>query len=89
MGPSITNVDGTKWGEYNGYYPLIPCGYGNDLGNGTGLKTVVLPATSSRGESTHYMARWRGFDNPFGDIWTNLDGIVIDTPLAGASDSSI
>ena len=89
VGPSITNVDGTKWSEYNGYYPLIPCGYGNDLGNGTGLKTVVLPATSSRGESTHYMARWRGFDNPFGDIWTNLDGIVIDTPLAGASDSSI
>lgn len=21
--------------------------------------------------------RWRGFDNPFGDIWTNLDGVVI------------
>ena len=23
------------------------------------------------------MPRWRGFDNPFGDIWTNLDGIII------------
>lgn len=78
MGPSITNVDSTKWSEYNGYYPLTPCGYGNDLGNGTGLKTMVLPATASRAESTHYMARWRGFDNPFGDIWTNLDGIIID-----------
>ena len=22
--------------------------------------------------------RWRGFDNPFGDIWTNLDGIIVD-----------
>ncbi len=22
--------------------------------------------------------RWRGFDNPFGDIWTNLDGVIID-----------
>lgn len=78
MGPSITNVDSTKWSEYNGYYPITPCGYGNDLGNGTGLKTIVLPATSSKPESTHYMARWRGFDNPFGDIWTNLDGIIID-----------
>lgn len=78
MGPSITNVDSTKWSEYNGRYPLTPCGYGNDLGNGTGLKTIVLPATASRAESTHYMARWRGFDNPFGDIWTNLDGIIID-----------
>ncbi len=78
MGPSITNVDHTKWSEYNEYYPITPCGYGNDLGNGTGLKTIVLPATSSKPESTHYMARWRGFDNPFGDIWTNLDGIIID-----------
>lgn len=24
------------------------------------------------------MARWRGFDNPFGDFWTSLDGIIID-----------
>lgn len=24
------------------------------------------------------MARWRGFDSPFGDILTNLDGIIID-----------
>lgn len=89
MGPSITNVDSTKWSEYNGYYPITPCGYGNDLGNGTGLKTIVLPATANRAESTHYMARWRGFDNPFGDIWTNLDGILIDTPLAGKNDTSI
>lgn len=78
MGPSITNVDSTKWSEYNGYYPITPCGYGNDLGNRTGLKTIVLPATTNRAESTHYMARWRGFDNPFGDIWTNLDGVIID-----------
>lgn len=35
------------------------------------------------------MARWRGFDNPFGDIWINLDGVLIDTPLAGASDADI
>lgn len=23
--------------------------------------------------------RWRGFDNPFGDIWTILEGIIIET----------
>ena len=23
--------------------------------------------------------RWRGFDNPFGDIWTNLEGVIIET----------
>ena len=26
--------------------------------------------------------RWRGFDNPFGDIWTNLDGVIIDADAA-------
>lgn len=25
------------------------------------------------------MARWRGFDNPFGDTSTILDGIIVDT----------
>lgn len=78
MGPSITDIDYSKWREYNDLYPLTPCGYGNDLGNGTGLKTIVLPATAHEAESTHYMARWRGFDNPFGDISTILDGIIID-----------
>ena len=29
------------------------------------------------------MPRWRGFDNPFGDIWTNLDGIIIQGDEAG------
>lgn len=24
--------------------------------------------------------RWRGFDDPFGNIWTNLDGIIIKQP---------
>ena len=28
------------------------------------------------------MARWRGFDNPFGDIYTNLDGVVIQRTVA-------
>ena len=26
--------------------------------------------------------RWRGFDNLFGDIWTNLDGVIIDADAA-------
>lgn len=32
--------------------------------------------------TTLSVPRWRGFDNPFGDVWTNLDGILIDTPIA-------
>ena len=82
MGASITNMD--KWNEYNGYYPLTPCGYGNTLGNGTGLVSLTIPEftygadSTVRTAQTMQMARWRGFDNPFGDLWTNLDGIIID-----------
>ena len=82
MGASITTMD--KWGEYNGYYPLTPCGYGNTLGNRTGLVSLTIPEftygadSTVRAAQTMQMARWRGFDNPFGDIWTNLDGIIID-----------
>lgn len=85
LGAGITNMG--NWGEYNGYYPLTPCGYGNEIGNGTGIKPLVIPeftygSGSIRAAQTLSMPRWRGFDNPFGDIWTNLDGIIIQGDAA-------
>lgn len=94
LGPGVTTGVHIYWGYYNKYTPLTPCGYCNDIGNGTGVKemTVVMP-TSSGGKPTQsytfYVPRWRGFDNPFGDIWINLEGVLIDTPLTGASDTSV
>lgn len=199
LGSGVTNM--SNWEAYNGYYPITPCGYGNEFGNKTGIKeipsvsyqvmslnnktvasyskgsghtitasgtamvitksasistnllnissyytsgntvysitglqegqsllfkdgsTTIYEAdidgehtvawgtsTNSRyiyasftgecnimidkisGESveitlprpTMYMPRWRGFDNPFGDIWTNLEGIVCKREEANA-----
>lgn len=31
------------------------------------------------------MPRYRGFDNPFGDIWLNLDGVIIKRDVTGQS----
>lgn len=82
MGDSITIMD--KWDQYIGIYPLTPCGYGNTLGNRTGLVSLTIPEftyganNTVSAAQTMQMARWRGFDNPFGDTWTNLDGIIID-----------
>ncbi len=82
LGMGVTDV--SKRSEYNGYYPLTPCGYGNTLGNKTGLISLTIPEftysadNTVRAAQTKRMARWRGFDNPFGDLWTNLDGIIID-----------
>lgn len=83
LGAGVTTWTDAQWNAYrSGYYPITPCGYGNDLGNGTGIKTISIPETVSGSTTvtakTFDMPRWRGFDNPFGDIWTNLDGIIID-----------
>ena len=88
LGAGITTIDFLCWRYYNGFYPLTPCGYCNELGNGTGLKTmtVVTPTTSGGNPTQTYnfsVPRWRGFDNPFGDIYTNLDGIIIQGDTAG------
>ena len=82
LGAGVTTINGSYWLYYNEWYPLTPCGYCNELGNGTGLKTmtVVTPTTSGGNPTQTYnfsVPRWRGFDNPFGDILTNLDGIII------------
>ena len=73
LGPGLTTFDGRKWGQHNGYYAITPCGYTNEFGNFSGVKAIQLKST----EKTLYANRWRGFENPFGDIWTNLEGIVI------------
>ena len=73
----------TSWSGYNATYPLTPCGYCNELGNFTGVKDLVIPectaqdGTNTVATHTFKVPRWRGFDNPFGDTWTNLDGVVI------------
>lgn len=77
LGNGVTNVSNAD--AFNSHNPITPCGYGNDLGNGTGVKLITSPGlTPANGV---YMCRWRGFDNPFGDISTNLDGIIIDADV--------
>ena len=81
LGPGITTLDWGQWGSYNGYYAITPCGYTNEFGNFSGVKAIQLQSP----EKTLYANRWRGFENPFGDIWTNLEGIVIKRDAAKAN----
>lgn len=82
LGNGVTTINGNNWNYYNNSYPLTPCGFANDLGNGTGLKQmiVVTPVESGGGPTQTYdfqVPRWRGFTNPFGDIWTVVSGAYI------------
>lgn len=91
LGNGVTTWNG-DWNTYNGYCPLTPCGYCNDIGNFTGVKDLVIPETvinesTTVASKTFKVPRWRGFDNPFGDIWTNLDGIILERTAANQPSS--
>lgn len=92
LGDGVTTWDGTNWNNYNSYYPLTPCGYCNEFGNFTGVKDLVIPKTVvsetvTVATKTFKVPRWRGFDNPFGDIWTNLDGVILERTAANQPSS--
>lgn len=84
LGNGVTTVNSSYWNFYNNRNPLTPNGYTNEFGNGTNIKamTIVMP-TVSGGEPTssiiQYVPRWHGIENPFGDIWNNVDGIIINS----------
>lgn len=81
LGPGLSTWNQNEWDTYNGHYAITPCGYTNEFGNFSGVKAIQLQSP----EKTLYANRWRGFENPFGDIWTNLEGIVIKRDAAKAN----
>lgn len=81
LGPGLSTWDWNSWNTYNENYAITPCGYTNEFGNFSGVKAIQLQSP----EKTLYANRWRGFENPFGDIWTNLEGIVIKRDAAKAN----
>lgn len=78
LGSGLTTWDQNSWGTYNGNYAITPCGYTNEFGNFSGVKAIWIQSS----EKTLYANRWRGFENPFGDTWINLEGIVIKRDVA-------
>lgn len=74
LGTGLANV--SNWYEYNSCYPISPNGYTNEFGNGTGIKLIAPLGPAPVGNV--YATRWRGLENPFGDTWYNVDGIIID-----------
>ena len=77
LGNGVTNLDGTKWSAFNGYYPFIPCGYTDELGNGTGEVEFSMPEEYDSAGLTVKVPRYRGIENPFGHLWQWTDGINV------------
>lgn len=77
LGSGVTNVTGSNWSTFNNYYPIIPCGTSDALGNKTGEVEYTLPSTF-KPDSVVKVPRYRGIENPFGHIWKNVDGVIFD-----------
>lgn len=78
----------TDWTNFNNTNPLIPCGYTNEFGNGSGEKAYVVKNASGGTHATLMANRYRGIENPFGHIWKCIDGANIQV-TTGDSRSSI
>ena len=74
LGAGVTTWDGTSWSNYNGYYPLVPCGVTNSLGNHTGTVDYNVIGSDGSTVKTFAVPRYRGVENPFGHIWKWTDG---------------
>lgn len=79
LGNGVTNVNETDWNTFNNYYPIIPCGTSDALGNKTGEVEYTLPSTFKPDNVVKVkVPRYRGIENPFGHIWKNVDGVIFD-----------
>lgn len=85
LGLGPTQMKG--WTNFNNANPLIPCGYTNEFGNGSGEKAYVVKNASGGTHATLMANRYRGIENPFGHIWKYTDGanIQVTTGDAGLS----
>ena len=85
LGAGVTTIASGTWSSHNGYYPLVPCGVTNSLGNHTG--TVDYNVVGSDGSTviTFAVPRYRGIENPFGHIWKWTDGCkcIIQSEASG------
>ena len=61
-------------------YSFIPTGSSDSLGSGSGEVTVTIQQTDSSGSNTTTTTkkcnRYRGIENPFGNVWKHTDDVI-------------
>lgn len=72
LGAGVTTLPSSAWNTFNSYYPFVPCGYTNELGNKTGYVDFTMP--TEYGTLTVQVPSYRGVENPFGHLWAWTDG---------------
>lgn len=77
LGAGVTTLNDTKWSNFNGYNPFIPCGTTDSLGNHTGVVVFTMPSEYDAATTVVYVPSYRGVENPFGHIWKWTDGCKV------------
>jgi hypothetical protein len=78
LGPGVTTVNSTEWNNFNGYNPFVNCGSSDSLNSSTGQVSVDIVDLGGSGITrTVSVPRYRGIENPFGHIWTWIDGVNV------------
>lgn len=75
LGNGVTNTP--DWGNFNGTYPFVPCGYTDELGNASGELAYTMLKEDGTTHGTVMVPRYRGVENPFGHVWQWTDGINV------------
>lgn len=80
----VTTWDNT-WSTFNDFYPVVPCGVTNLLGNHTGTVDYNVIGSDGTTLKTFAVPRYRGIENPFGHIWKWMDGCkcIIQSEASG------
>lgn len=73
LGAGVTEISSGNWNTYNGYYPFVPCGTTNSLGNRTGVVDYSIDNGAGITHTAH-VPSYRGIENPFGHLWQWTDG---------------
>ncbi len=73
LGDGVTTLASGDWNTYNSYYPFVPCGHTNSLGNKTGVVPFTMPTEYPKA-LTVQVPSYRGIENPFGHVWSWTDG---------------
>lgn len=92
LGDGVTTANSSKWSAMSGYYPFVPCGVTNSLGNATGVVTYNLTETQAAGygeAASFSVPSYHGIENPFGHIWHHTDGVKVAIQSEGDGGKSI
>lgn len=86
LGAGVSNLTSAGWNAMCGYYPFIPCGFTNSLGNQTGVVTFTPTAEQIEAYGSSFtttVPSYRGVENPFGHIYKWTDGVLVLIDPAG------